>query len=146
MFGNSKTSDVNPEIAELEGSARTRGAVPNNPVDAIPMEHIEADVNEFVDNKNLLDYQHEIHMGALAAKIENIPGGISQITALTDAEREAILYEEEHPWKSSPLKLYLLCALCAGCAIVQGMDQTIINGAQVHTSYPQQSLFVSLWR
>jgi hypothetical protein len=32
--------------------------------------------------------------------------------------------------------LYFLCTLCAGSAIVQGMDQTAVNGAQVRSSWP----------
>lgn len=128
----SKTSDVTPSVAESEDAARTRrAAMLQNPIDAIPMENIAADVDQFISEKGLSDYRHEMHMGGLAAKIENIPGGANNIEAFTDEEREALLYEQANPWKSTPVRLYLLAALCAGCAIVQGMDQTVINGAQV---------------
>lgn len=46
-------------------------------------------------------------------------------------EAESLQFEREHPWKSLPAMGYFQAAVCAGCAIVQGADQTIINGAQV---------------
>lgn len=127
-----RNSDSGPEVAESEDAA---SAVPagQNPIDAVPMHRIAADVRDFVTKEGLQDYYEEIHAGGLAAKIENKPGSANEID-ISDAAREALLFEETHAWRSTPKKLYLLCALCAACAIVQGMDQTVINGAQVRTS------------
>lgn len=59
-----------------------------------------------------------------------MPNGFEDVDELTDEDKAFLRFETENPWKSAPRRLYFLCALCAGCAIVQGMDQTVINGAQ----------------
>lgn len=63
------------------------------------------------------------------------------LQGLPEEIKVALEKEITHPFRSPPRTLYFLCALCAGCAIVQGMDQTIINGAQVrnilHTDLPE---------
>jgi hypothetical protein len=77
--------------------------------------------------------QDEFKMGALIAKstLDN-PDGFERLSNINDELMESLRHEQRSPYKSLPLMQYLLAALCAGCAIVQGMDQTIINGAQVH--------------
>merc|ERR1712000_554768 len=51
------------------------------------------------------------------------------IDMLTEEEKGTLRKEETHRWHQ-PFALYFLCTLCAGSAIVQGMDQTTVNGAQ----------------
>lgn len=103
-----------------------------NPLDNMSIRDILADADRFVVGHNLGEADHHmIRMGALAAKIQDALDGAEQIPQFNEDERKALLYEEKHPWKSTPCRLFCLAALCAGCAIVQGMDQTVINGAQV---------------
>ncbi|KAK4252026.1 hypothetical protein C7999DRAFT_10387 [Corynascus novoguineensis] len=53
-----------------------------------------------------------------------------QIPELTDREREVLERETTHKW-SNPSMLYWVVAICSLCAAVQGMDETVVNGAQI---------------
>ncbi|KAJ4307189.1 hypothetical protein N0V88_000568 [Collariella sp. IMI 366227] len=52
------------------------------------------------------------------------------IPDLTDEEREILERETTHKW-SNPKMLYWMIAVCSLCAAVQGMDETVVNGAQI---------------
>jgi hypothetical protein len=67
--------------------------------------------------------------------VNNQAGAFEQIDMLTEEEKAILRKEETHRWHQ-PFALYFLCTLCAGSAIVQGMDQTTVNGAQVCSSHP----------
>lgn len=47
-------------------------------------------------------------------------------------EVEAITRESTHKWGSQPKALIYMAVMGAMCAIVQGMDETVINGAQLY--------------
>ncbi|KAI9869352.1 MAG: hypothetical protein M1813_000141 [Trichoglossum hirsutum] len=50
---------------------------------------------------------------------------------MLDAEDKAVLRKEfEHRW-TQPKLLYLVIVLCSTAAAVQGMDETVVNGAQL---------------
>ncbi|KAF2016999.1 putative MFS sugar transporter [Aaosphaeria arxii CBS 175.79] len=49
---------------------------------------------------------------------------------ITDEEFEVLEKENTHRW-SQPFTLYLVILLCSTCAAVQGMDETVVNGAQL---------------
>ncbi|KAF2732048.1 hypothetical protein EJ04DRAFT_578671 [Polyplosphaeria fusca] len=49
---------------------------------------------------------------------------------VTDEELDVLTKELSHRW-SQPLTLYLVIVLCSTCAAVQGMDETVVNGAQL---------------
>jgi hypothetical protein len=51
--------------------------------------------------------------------------------SFSDEDRIAIVQEEEHPWKAIPKTLYMVVILSSLCAAVQGMDETVVNGAQI---------------
>ncbi|KAH6848313.1 hypothetical protein B0I37DRAFT_161104 [Chaetomium sp. MPI-CAGE-AT-0009] len=53
-----------------------------------------------------------------------------QIPELTDREREVLERETTHKW-SNPSMLYWVVIICSLCAAVQGMDETVVNGAQI---------------
>ena len=57
------------------------------------------------------------------------------VDGLTDREREALDREITHKWKN-PTMLYAVIVICSLCAAVQGMDETVVNGAQFF--YKQQ--------
>ncbi|GJN79246.1 hypothetical protein PLIIFM63780_002759 [Purpureocillium lilacinum] len=102
-----------------------------NPLEYMTEDEVLEDADGFVAAHGLGDEHREtFRKGALLAKAHNWPAGFEAIDRLTADDKAVLRYEEAHKWSSAPRKLYLLCALCAGCAIVQGMDQTVINGAQ----------------
>lgn len=47
-------------------------------------------------------------------------------------ELDAINKETTHKWASQPKTLIYMTVMCAMCAVVQGMDETVINGAQLY--------------
>ena len=102
-----------------------------NPLADMTEEELIADASGLCLQKGLLEHIDTFRKAALLAKVINVPQGFESIDALSEAEKEILRYEETHRWRAQPKMLYFLCALCAGCAIVQGMDQTVINGAQV---------------
>lgn len=93
-----------------------------------------AEIDTFVREHDLMSYREVLCKGGLVANAEDTPGGFELIEELTEADKAVLRFEQSAKWKSSPWMLYALCGLCAGCAVVQGMDQTVINGAQVRSS------------
>ncbi|KAK1772553.1 putative mfs sugar transporter protein [Phialemonium atrogriseum] len=65
-------------------------------------------------------------LGAMIAGNEN---RYDTIAELTEREREVLDREETHKW-SNPSMLYWVIVICSLCAAVQGMDETVVNGAQ----------------
>ena len=53
---------------------------------------------------------------------------------LTEADKEALRVEVEHPYRQ-PSILYQLVIACSVAAAVQGMDESVISGAQVSTQH-----------
>lgn len=122
------------EDAAHRGSRTSRqpsvSAQLRNPLAGLSEEDVLRDVERFVDEKGLQDSRDDFRKGALLSRVINRPNGFEHVSSLSDEEREALRYEVTHRW-SQPFMLYFLVVLCAGSAIVQGMDQTAVNGAQV---------------
>ena len=104
-----------------------------NPLIAMSDSDVLEDAQYFALHNGLAEHVDTFRKGALMAKVYNNRGGYEDINILTEADRLVLRTEEKKRW-AQPRMLYLLCSLCAGCAIVQGMDQTVINGAQVRSS------------
>lgn len=134
-----------PPRRESQASRRMSvSAQLRNPLAGMSDEDVLKDVDKWVDEKGLQDSRDEFRKGALAARVINTPGGFEHIDMLTEEEKNTLRYEVSHRW-SQPFTLYFLVVLCAGSAIVQGMDQTAVNGAQVchHTHSPSLALLVN---
>ncbi|KAF5545560.1 myo-inositol transport ITR1 [Fusarium phyllophilum] len=100
-----------------------------NPLAGMTREEVLADVDAFVESKGLTEHREDFRKGALVAQANNTPGGFEKIEMLSEDEKAVLRKEETSRWHQ-PFALYFLCTLCAGSAIVQGMDQTTVNGAQ----------------
>ena len=57
-------------------------------------------------------------------------GGGVVFDRLTDSEKNVLRREETHKW-SNPWALYSVIVICSLSAAVQGMDETVVNGAQI---------------
>lgn len=101
-----------------------------NPLAGKTESDVLRDVDQFVTEKGLDEFREEFQKGALLARVVNREGGYEHVTQITEEEKDVLRYEQSHRWKQ-PFMLYFLVVLCAGSAIVQGMDQTAVNGAQV---------------
>lgn len=109
---------------------QTVGALVNNPLAGLSEQEILADVDTFLEERGLQEHREAFQRGALVAQVQNQPGAFENIAMLSEEEKDILRREQTHRW-SQPFMLYFLCTLCAGSAIVQGMDQSAVNGAQV---------------
>lgn len=69
----------------------------------------------------------------LGAILAQNPKAWDRCPDLRDEEKEILRKEIESRW-SQPRLLYLVIVLCSTCAAVQGMDETVVNGAQLFYS------------
>jgi hypothetical protein len=96
-------------------------------------EEVLGDVDNFVEERGLHEYREAFRKGALLARVNQRADGFEYVSSVPDNEKGILRREIRKRW-SQPFMLYFLVILCAGSAIVQGMDQTAVNGAQVKIS------------
>ena len=68
-------------------------------------------------------------LGAVLAAQHPAGRADDAVEGLTAREREVLEREVTHKW-SNPAMLYNVIVVCSLCAAVQGMDETVVNGAQ----------------
>lgn len=105
-------------------------ALLRNPLTGMSEEEVIADVDDFVEAKGLQEHREAFRKGALLARVNQRADGFEYVSSVPEDEKAVLRNEIEKRW-SQPFMLYFLVILCAGSAIVQGMDQTAVNGAQV---------------
>ncbi|KAE8355658.1 hypothetical protein BDV28DRAFT_31091 [Aspergillus coremiiformis] len=114
-------------IYDVEGrSAHQLSAVFRNPLEGIPREQLLEDVDKFCVQYGLEEHRELFRKGAL---ISQNPRDAQNLSELTEDEKEAIQREQTHKW-SQPWQLYFMASMCSLAAAVQGMDETVNNGAQ----------------
>jgi hypothetical protein len=129
--GNSSDNVVHDEHnGDRRASVSAVAAKLRNPLGGMTDEEVLKDVDVFIQARGLADKREFFHKGALMARVQNRPNGFEKLDILSEEEKGWLRHEETHRW-SQPFMLYFLVVLCAGSAIVQGMDQTAVNGAQV---------------
>ncbi|PNP48860.1 hypothetical protein TGAM01_v209735 [Trichoderma gamsii] len=101
-------------------------AVFENPLKQRTKEELLKDVAEFCRIHDLNDHLDDFRKGALAAQN---PESFQSLPELTAEDKNIIEREQTHRW-SHPFMLYWLCCMCSMAAAVQGMDETVNNGAQ----------------
>lgn len=115
--------------------AATVAALLRNPLTGMSDQDVLNDADRFVEEKGLTEHREAFRKGALLAKVLNQDDGFERIDIVSEEEKVTLRREVSNRWHQ-PFMLYFLSALCAGSAIVQGMDQTAVNGAQVGAGYP----------
>lgn len=134
------TGNSSENVAHDEHQTGRRSSVAaklRNPLTGMTEDQVLKDVDQFIEDRGLMDKRETFHKGALMARVQNRPAGFERIDLLTEEEKGWLRHEDAHRW-SQPFMLYFLVVLCAGSAIVQGMDQTAVNGAQVRISIRQK--------
>ncbi|KAF2819656.1 plastidic glucose transporter 4 [Ophiobolus disseminans] len=101
-----------------------------NPLTGFTEEQTLIDVETWCAEKGLTADLDSFRKGALIARVGQREDGFEYVNILSEEEKGWLRYEATHRW-SQPFMLYFLVVLCAGSAIVQGMDQTAVNGAQL---------------
>ena len=131
------------------GSTVTRqasvAALLRNPLSGMSEQDILADADLFVESKGLQESRDAFRKGALLARVNQRADGFEYLSALSEEEKGFLRQEITNRW-SQPFMLYFLVVLCAGSAIVQGMDQTSVNGAQVSTYSCFSELMMTVMR
>lgn len=97
-----------------------------NPLAGVSKEQLMQDVEDFCRDNNLMEHVDAFRKGALIAQN---PRNTASIGELSDEERIILDRERTHRW-SQPMTLYWLVIMCSLAAAVQGMDETVNNGAQ----------------
>lgn len=97
-----------------------------NPLAGISKEQLMQDIETFCRENNLMDHIDAFRKGALVAQN---PRNTASMTELNDEDRIILDREHTHRW-SQPWTLYWLVIMCSLAAAVQGMDETVNNGAQ----------------
>ncbi|KAF4981053.1 hypothetical protein FDECE_17762 [Fusarium decemcellulare] len=97
-----------------------------NPLSIKTKEELMVDVEEFCRKFDLMDFHEDFRKGALVAQS---PRQAQHMPELSPEDKEVLKREHTHRW-SQPFTLYWLCVMCSLAAAVQGMDETVNNGAQ----------------
>ncbi|KAJ5095032.1 Major facilitator superfamily domain general substrate transporter [Penicillium argentinense] len=74
--------------------------------------------------------ESDIRAFELGAVLAQSPERFENVAGLMPQEKEVLRHEFEHRW-SQPWSMYAVIALCSLSAAVQGMDETVVNGAQI---------------
>ncbi|KZT72160.1 hypothetical protein DAEQUDRAFT_664568 [Daedalea quercina L-15889] len=129
-----KADSVSDEISKEEIRHFDRAIVasnPNariaNPLEGIPQDQLIADAAAFAKSHGLGHATEEFQKGALVAQD---PTAFEALPLLNDEDRLVLRREMTHRW-AQPLQLYYLVILCSMAAAVQGMDESVINGANL---------------
>lgn len=104
-------------------------ALLRNPLSGMSEEDVLPDVDAFIDARDLSSHREAFRKGALLARVNQTDTGFERVSQINEEEKGWLRKELSNRW-SQPFMLYFLVILCAGSAIVQGMDQTSVNGAQ----------------
>jgi hypothetical protein len=112
-----------------------------NPLTGFTEEQVLADVETWCAEKGLTSDLDSFRKGALIARVGQRDDGFEYVNILSEEEKDWLRHEATHRW-SQPFMLYFLVVLCAGSAIVQGMDQTAVNGAQVSQSFASNNIMI----
>ncbi|KAI0882527.1 uncharacterized protein GGS22DRAFT_45889 [Annulohypoxylon maeteangense] len=108
----------------LEASAKLA-----NPFAGLNAEQLARRGEEFCA-KHGFTSEEDIRAFRLGAMISGNMNKYDTVDGLTDSEKLVLDRELTHKW-SNPGMLYAVVVICSLCAAVQGMDETVVNGAQV---------------
>ncbi|GAA5926328.1 sugar porter family MFS transporter [Sporobolomyces koalae] len=98
-----------------------------NPLTGISHERLEAMGRAFAQEKGLGQYEEEFAKGAQVAQD---PLAFESLPMLSEEDRTVLRREVTHKW-DHPKMLYFLVICCSMCAAVQGMDESVTNGANL---------------
>ncbi|KAK2026908.1 hypothetical protein LX32DRAFT_593804 [Colletotrichum zoysiae] len=99
-----------------------------NPLSGLAPEQLAQKGEEYCREHGIGD-EEDIRAFRLGAMIAGNMNKYDTMTELTAQERAVLDGETTHKWRN-PKMLYGVVAVCSFCAVVQGMDETVVNGAQ----------------
>ena len=99
-----------------------------NPLKGLSREEVVARARAFAVEAGLEDMSDTF---AKAGLIARDPMMYDTMSELSEEDKEVLRREETHRW-DQPKRLYILVICCSLGAVVQGIDQSVINGAVSH--------------
>ncbi|KAI0696760.1 hypothetical protein C8T65DRAFT_663212 [Cerioporus squamosus] len=131
-----RVSFVELRDAESASPTRTRSRDLNakleNPLARLTHKQLLADAAEFARTHELGEFTETFQKGALLAQD---PAAFETLPLLNEEDRRVLRREFTHKW-DHPKTLYYLVIMCSVAAAVQGMDESVINGANLF--FPSQ--------
>lgn len=118
--------------AALDESKKRRleaSAMLENPLAGYSPDQLAQRGESFCKQHGFAD-EEDIRAFRLGAMIAGNMNKYDAVDGLTDREREVLGREITHKW-SNPSVLYAVITVCSLCAVVQGMGETVVNGAQI---------------
>ncbi|KAG2052536.1 hypothetical protein BDR06DRAFT_957553 [Suillus hirtellus] len=104
----------------------------SNPLRGIPHDRLMADIEIFAQERGLTHLLPELKKGALVAQD---PTCHNRLDIFSEDDKRILTEEVTHKWRQTPM-LYYMVVMSSLAAAVQGMDEAVINGAQI--IYPKQ--------
>ncbi|KAI0037114.1 hypothetical protein K488DRAFT_81345 [Vararia minispora EC-137] len=126
------TFDDKAEVSHVDKVVADINVRLANPLEGIPHDQLMADASAFARDHGLGHLADEFAKGALVAQD---PTAFESLHQLSEEDKEIFRGELTRRWDHPPM-LYYLAILCSVAACVQGMDESVINGANLF--YPQQ--------
>ncbi|KAF4877176.1 putative polyol transporter 2 [Colletotrichum siamense] len=99
-----------------------------NPLGGFTLEQLGRMGEEYCEKHGITD-EADVRAFRLGAMIAGNMNKYDTMRELTAQERAVLDGETTHKWRN-PKMLYAVVAICSFCAVVQGMDETVVNGAQ----------------
>ncbi|KAI5856005.1 hypothetical protein BZA05DRAFT_442672 [Tricharina praecox] len=99
-----------------------------NPLAGMSLEQLQEMGAKYARENGMEEYEMEFRKGAMLAQDRD---AFETIPLLTDEERDILRREVTHRW-SHPMALYHMVIMCSVAAAVQGMDESVINGANLY--------------
>ncbi|KAF5389505.1 hypothetical protein D9757_004344 [Collybiopsis confluens] len=118
---------LNERANSHDDSFRDLSAKLANPLTHISHDQLVEDAKVFAQTHGLEDLVAEFQKGALVAQD---PSNFENLTQLDEEDKRHLRRELTHKW-DQPKMLYYLVILCSMAAAVQGMDETVTNGANL---------------
>lgn len=120
---NLQAADMN-DVAQMQALTRKL----ENPLYDISKEDLIRKAEEFADKHGMSEDKEWFVKGALLAQK---PRDYQDLPELDDEDRRVVEEESTHRWKQ-PFDMYFLAVACGMAAVVQGMDETVVSGAQLY--------------
>ncbi|RPD60523.1 hypothetical protein L226DRAFT_570024 [Lentinus tigrinus ALCF2SS1-7] len=125
--GRESYVELRPSDSPSHTSARDFNAKLENPLSRLSHKQLLAHAAEFARTHELSEHTETIQKGALIAQN---PAAFETLPELTEEDRRVLRREYTHKW-DQPKTLYYLVILCSLAAAVGGMDEAVINGANL---------------
>ncbi|KAI4600293.1 hypothetical protein KJ359_000647 [Pestalotiopsis sp. 9143b] len=126
--GQPNISD-NPNLDAEEKKRLEASAKLENPLAGLSQAELAQRGEEF-SRKHGFAEEEDIRAFRLGAMIAGNMNKYDTVDGLTEREKDVLDREITHKW-SNPTMLYAVIVICSLCAAVQGMDETVVNGAQI---------------